>query len=118
MTSEELCQDEKVFKVKFDPLKSELKDIFEYRISRAVWCFYRDSHIVSDKGLVWLNGLCRLLIKDGHPYREKTARKILTVLISNMQSVEYAMHNENPEWVEKVIPYLTGQKTCRMEIMP
>lgn len=105
----------KVFKVKFDPAKSELKDIFAHDIARAVWCFYRDNHMISQNGLIWLNGLCRLLIKYNHKYRVKTARKILTVLISNMNSIEHCMSHEEPEWVEKVLPYMRREKICRVE---
>ena len=109
-----MSEQERIIKVKFDPEQSQFKDIFENDQARALWCLYKNTHIISGEGLDFLNTTCRDLIKTTKiPFDEENARKFLTIFCNNMGWIEYSKNNYK-EWIETVIPFLLGQKKVKL----
>lgn len=108
---------DKVIKIIFNPKESELSDVFENEIACALWCMYRDSHIISGDGLNFLNQTCRELIKTKNVFTRESAQAYLHRFINKLNLIESARLGNDVEWINKTIPFLTCEKKIKLEIV-
>lgn len=113
----QLNSNERIIGIKFDYKASVLADIFQNQQACAIWCLYRDRHIISQNGLAYLNDVCREVTKKKLKFNIESAREFLKVIISHIQHIEYCAQHDETEWIEKTIPYLTGEKSIKLEIV-
>lgn len=110
-----MSEQERIIKVKFDPLASELRDIFADEQACALWCLYRDSHIISGDALDYLNSKCRDLIWNKKIFNHDSAREFLNDFMERIRNISYTRFTDlDNQWIESAIPFLVGDKKLKL----
>jgi len=108
---------EKIIKLSFDPMQSEIKDIFQHPQARALWCLYKNSHIISQRGTALLHEVCRELIVEGDTMSPSSAEDFLKRFMSDMRHTESSMLSDSETiWIKEAIPFMTGESTIKLEV--
>jgi hypothetical protein len=103
-------------KMDWNPMLTDKKDIFAHKIARAFWVRYRSGHIISQDGLPYLEERCREIIRDKVTFDNESAKKYLVSFDREMSMIEHSMYNPNTEWIDKTIPFLTGESEIKLVI--
>lgn len=114
----------------FDPMKSDLKEVFEDDIARAIWMAYRRCHIVSPEMLRGLRVGSLEIAKDVRKNPDVLNRAFAELGYWIAQRICYYdssafnsfTHTQNKskaeceEFAEFILPYLTGEKVATFKI--
>jgi len=109
---------DKIFKVDWNPEQSDLKDIYGHPIARSLWAMYKANHMISQNGLPFLNDICRELIKTGDVMSVEAAHEFLKGFMRRMNHVEHSMGVFDNEFIEQMIPFMTGESVVKLEYVP
>ncbi len=103
-----------VFRITWNPAESAVADIFADDIARAIWCTWKEPHVVNQ----FFNDEVRYLAKELRKAMPSSADKLHRSLIGASWGSEgqNIIGTDLAEWCEFVLPYVRGEKAITVTV--